>query len=500
VIGLMAGNETVDEASGVRVMQFATPMAAVMGLLFAAFPPVAHSLALAREQRIAKRLRGTPLPTWAYLVGRVGGAVILSVASVVAMLSVGVVAYEFQVQWRSALAALVTLGTGVACLAALGLAVGALARSASMAQTAAIASALVVAFLSGLMTFGLTPPAWMDTLAAAFPLRYLLDALGDQVNPFLSGPGWDLAALAVPATWGAGAIALAAWALQREPGATSARAGARRGARPSPAGPSAVQASSARPPSNLAMVLDQTRWANTGALRDVGWVFFAIAMPVGLYALMAAQVADAFFGPAQMAFGLYFAVGMAVYGASITAFVNMPEAVAQARDRGLLKRLRGTPLAPWQFLAGRTSSVVWIAFATAILVFAVGLGFFGVEIAIGGLAPAVGVFLLGTLTLAACGYMMAALAPSGRAIGVMSVAIVLPLAFISDVFPFGGTMPEWLTTIGALFPMRHFVHALGAALNPGSVGIDPVNLLVLGAWLLGATAVAVVRFSWEPRR
>src|SRR5512140_3340318 len=60
VIGLMAGNEAVDAATGVRVMQFATPMAAVLGLLLSAYPPVAYSLALAREQKITKRLRGTP--------------------------------------------------------------------------------------------------------------------------------------------------------------------------------------------------------------------------------------------------------------------------------------------------------------------------------------------------------------------------------------------------------------------------------------------------------
>ena len=55
-------------------MQFATPMAAVLGVLLSAYPPVAYGLALAREQKILKRLRGTPLPPSAYLVGRVGGA------------------------------------------------------------------------------------------------------------------------------------------------------------------------------------------------------------------------------------------------------------------------------------------------------------------------------------------------------------------------------------------------------------------------------------------
>lgn len=496
VIGLMAGNEAVDEATGVRVMQFATPMAAVMGLLFSAYPPVAYSLALAREQKITKRLRGTPLPTWSYLLGRVGAAVILSVASVLVMLAIGVVAYDLQVQWRSVLASLVTVGVGIACLAALGLAVGALASSASMAQTFAIASAIVVAFLSGLMTFGLTPPAWMDATASLFPLRHLLDPLRDQFNPFLDGTGWDLQALAMLAAWGAAGVVVATWALRREPRASAAPTAV---GQPS-AAREGLRAAEPGRPSPRAMVLEQTRWANTAALRDAGWVFFAVAMPVGLYALMASQLGDSEFRPAGMPFALYFAVGMAAYGASITAFINMPEAVASARDRGLLKRLRGTPLTPWEYLAGRTTSVLWIALLTAVLVFAAGLLFFNLEISAEGVPLALVLLLFGTLTLAACGYALAALAPSGRAMAVLSLGILLPLAFVSDVFPFGGTMPDWMTTLGAIFPLRHFVHALAATLNPDSTGIAWTNLAMMGAWLIGATIVALRWFRWEPKR
>ncbi len=50
VIGFLAGNATVDEDSGVRVMQFVTPTAVVMGVLYAAWPTVATALATAREQ------------------------------------------------------------------------------------------------------------------------------------------------------------------------------------------------------------------------------------------------------------------------------------------------------------------------------------------------------------------------------------------------------------------------------------------------------------------
>jgi ABC-type multidrug transport system permease subunit len=496
LIGLMAGNATVDASSGVRVMQFATPTAAVMGLLFSAYPPVANSLALAREQKITKRLRGTPLPMWAYLLGRVGAAVLLAAVSVAVMLAVGVIAYGVQLQARTAIATIVTIGAGVGCLAAIGLAVGALAPSGTMAQTFSIASAVAVSFLSGMMTMGLTAPAWMDAIASVFPVRHVLRSLQDQFDPFTTGSGFDPVAFAVLAAWAAAGIVIAGWALRREPRSAATTAPRYR----TPAGRRGLQATAPGRPSAIALVLQQTGWASTTARRDVGWVLFAVGMPVGLYALMASQMSGTQFEQGGLPFALFFAVGMAVYGAAVTAFLNMPEAVVTARDRGLLKRLRGTPLAPWQYLAGRTTAVLWIGTLTGALVFATGILAFGVTLRVAAVPLALAIFLLGTLTLAACGYAVAAVVPSGRAMGVIGLAILLPLSFLSDIFPFGGALPDLLATVGALFPLRHFVQALTAAVDPDGASVAWRDLGVMVLWLVGAAFVAVRRFGWEPRR
>jgi ABC-type multidrug transport system permease subunit len=495
LIGILAGNEAVDEVTGVRVMQFVTPTAAAIGVLFAAFPTVANSLGLAREQKITKRLRGTPLPTWAYLLGRVGAAVILATAAVVVMLGIGVVAYEVQIQWRTALATIATLIVGIGCLAALGLAVGAVARSASVAQTFSIAAAVVLMFISGMMVVGTAQPEWMKTIGSIFPVRHLLTSLQDQFNPFLGGAGWNLGSLAVMVAWGIGGVAVGTWALRREPTAMTTPVAIRRVG----VVREGLAASEPGRPGTLALLLDQTRWANLTAWRDAGWVFFAVVMPVGLYALMASMYGDVGFRPNGMAMVFFFACGMAAYGAGVTAFVNMPEAVATQRDRGVLKRLRGTPLGSWQYLAGRTASVLWIALLTAVLVFAVAIVFFGAKISIEGLPMGLGVVVLGTLTLAACGYALAAVAPSGKAMGVISLAILLPLSFFSDVFLIGDT-PEWIGTVGSIFPLRHFVHGLAAVLNPDGPTVPWTNLAVMSAWLVAAALVAVRWFRWEPKR
>ena len=494
LIGILAGNDAVDEASGVRVMQFVTPTAAVIGMLFAAYPPVAYGLGQAREQGILKRLAGTPLPSWAYLAGRAVAAFLLALAAVAVMLLVGVLAYDVQIVWRTLPATIVTVTFGIVSFTLLGLAVGAVAPSASIAQSIATGTAVAVAFVSGLFTVGLQVPAALESVASILPVQPLAVALRNQFNPFIEGNGWDVEALAVMAVWGIAGLLVAVWALRRTPvtarsvAVTAAPAAAARAAA------SARHAGAGR----FGMLVDQVGWATRASLRDAGVVFFAVAMPVGLYALMAASYPSEALDGAGRSFAFVFACSMSVYGIAMVAFINNPESVATARDRRVLKRLRGTPLASWQYLAGRTAAVIWIGALITVLVFGVGIAIFGLRLAgLEGLVAAALVLLLGALTLAACGYALVAVTTSRRAVATVGLGILLPLAFFSDIFVVG-SVPDWMATVGSLFPLRHFVHALIAALDPAGMSIQGTDLAVMAAWLVGATVVAIRRFRWEP--
>lgn len=494
IIGMLAGNEAVDEATGVRLMQFVTPTAAAMGVLFAALPTVANSLALAREQKIAKRLAGTPLPTWVYLLGRVGGAVIFATAAIVVMLAIGVIAYDVQIQSRTMLATAVTLVMGIACLAALGLAIGALARSANTAQSVALGGAVLLAFISGMMVPSGSLSSWMATVSGFFPVRRLLTSIQEQFNPFKTGGGWQPLDLAVLAVWAIGGLIVAAWALRREP-TTSVGPVEAHATRAAGGG---LRSSAPGRPAAAALVVDQTWAANTIAWRDLGFVFFGVAMPVGLYALMASQYSDSGYRPHDMPFAFFFMASMAAYGAAVTAFVSVAEVVAMARDRRVLKRLRGTPLAPWQYLAGQTTWSLGIAFVVAALTLGVGTLLFKAHISPEGLPLAVGVMVLGTLTLAACGFALVAIVPSGRSLAAVGLAILLPLSFFSDVFAVGQA-PDWMAAVGSIFPLRHFVLALASSLDPAGISIPWTNLAVMTTWLVGASLVAIRFFRWEPK-
>ncbi|HVM20432.1 MAG TPA: ABC transporter permease, partial [Egibacteraceae bacterium] len=196
LIGLVSGNPVIDPSSGLRLAQFLTPAMAVFGTAIAAFGTLAIMVATERDQGILKRLRGTPLPAWGYLAGRLIFICMVGLVSVALVVVVGVALYGVQIVWSKAPAALLTLIVGLACLAALGLAVAALVSIAEAVSAVTNGILIPLAFISGLFTAGELPD-WLRQVSAAFPLRPYFESLSEAFNPFTPGAGVDWGALAV---------------------------------------------------------------------------------------------------------------------------------------------------------------------------------------------------------------------------------------------------------------------------------------------------------------
>jgi len=107
------------------------------------------------------------------------------------------------------------------------------------------------------------------------------------------------------------------------------------------------------------------------------------------------------------------------------------------------------------------------------------------------------VLVVGTLALATCGFVLAALLPNARAVGAVGLVVLLPLAFFSEVLFLDG--PEWMGSVGALFPLLHFQNALTQARDPAGSELSGTDLAVLATWGVVAAAVAVRSFRWQPR-
>jgi ABC-type transport system involved in multi-copper enzyme maturation permease subunit len=427
------------------------------------------------------------------------GASLFALLSVAAVLVVGVVAYDVRIPGPRLAAAAATLLMAVLCYVTVGLAIAAVVRSGAAAQAVSIAAVVVLSFVSGLFTgFGAPLPELMTRVADLFPVLPVTEALQDQFDPFHTGPGWSGRALAVTAAWTVLGALVAAHGLRSTDRSPSATVGGRH----TEAGVTQPVASVTVPlpaaeeghPTVLSTVTAQALAGLRATWRDPGAVFFAVLMPVGLYAFLSTVV------PADtMPFGVPVstsnAASMVAWGVGVTAFLNLPEAVARSRDSGVLKRLRGTPLTPARYLAGRIVTALVVNSALAALVVALGVAALDLTVTVSGVLLGWLLVLLGTLSLAALGFLLATVVPSGRTFGAVGLVVLLPLAFVSDVLLTGG--PDWMGTVGSLFPLRHLQHALVAALDPAGASVSWGAVSVMTVWLLAAGALAVRFFPWE---
>ncbi|MEE4236223.1 MAG: ABC transporter permease [Anderseniella sp.] len=242
-------------------------------------------------------------------------------------------------------------------------------------------------------------------------------------------------------------------------------------------------------------------------------MFFVIAMP-----LMLLLVLTQLFGNERIeGLGLntaqFYTPALAVFGVVMACYTYLAVSTATARDLGILKRIRGTPMPPWVYICARILAVSVIAFTSLVLVIGTGALVFGVEIIWDRVPAAIIVAIAGALCFAALGMMITALFRSSETVQAATSATIMPLAFISDIFvrPNSETS-EWIPVIGNMFPLRHFSVAFQHAFDhayegsgfalPDSEGIVfsiLPHLGVMALWGIGAAFIAARFFNWDTR-
>jgi ABC-2 type transport system permease protein len=209
------GNAPVESyGETLRFAQFYTPAIAVPSLVTACYTTIVMGLAYARDDGLLKRVRGTPLPMAIYLGAWVTGAAVVGLGAVVLLFAVAVPAFGVHVYLDTLPVAVVTLVLGAGCLAALGVAVASLVKSAEQAQPVVQLTFLPLSFISGIWFPLDGAPGWLVSVAEAFPLYHLVQAFGGAFAP---DGGWPVVHLAVLAIWTAGALFVAARRFTWEP-------------------------------------------------------------------------------------------------------------------------------------------------------------------------------------------------------------------------------------------------------------------------------------------
>lgn len=235
--------------------------------------------------------------------------------------------------------------------------------------------------------------------------------------------------------------------------------------------------------------------------RNPAATFFTLVLPLIFLFIFTGLFGNEELRPGVRVATFYVPGILALAIVSATA-LNVAITMTTRRERGMLKRVRGTPMPPWVFIASQAIAGVVLAMIMTVLIVVIGRLVFDVSLAVEGVPSLVITVTLGAVAFAAIGLALTTIIPSEDAAPAVTNAIFLPLYFISDVFIIDDDTPEFIQFLGDLFPIKHLSVSLQESFDPFLDGAPWPwrHWLVIAAWGAFAAVVAVRSFRWVPRR
>jgi ABC-2 type transport system permease protein len=208
IFATVFGDQTIDVRGGIDTTAYYVPAIITLAVISATMQNLAMTLVIAREDGRLKRGRGTPMPAWVFIAGRVGNAIVLALIMLVLVAGLGRVLYGVAIPWAQLPEIVAVLVVGAATFCCLGIALTAATPSQDAAAPIVNALLLPLYFLSGVFIPEDELPRGVTGFASHFPVRDFFQAFFDAYVPG-GAAGLDWGNLAVVAAWGVAGLLLA---------------------------------------------------------------------------------------------------------------------------------------------------------------------------------------------------------------------------------------------------------------------------------------------------
>lgn len=269
-----------------------------------------------------------------------------------------------------------------------------------------------------------------------------------------------------------------------------------------------VTATRGRRPGAGALALRQGRLEITQFLRSRESVVFTMGFPIIMILIFASIFGGTIGGGVK--FTQYFITGMIATGLMTVSFQNLGIWIPIERDRGVLKRYRGTPMPKWVWFAGKVIMVVAIGIAETALLLAVAVALFDLDLpgTAGKWFTFGWVAVLGVTACTLCGIAISSLARTARSGSAVVTPVALVLQFISGVFFVFTDLPTWMQQVAALFPLKWMCQGLRSVFLPESFGAQEPGgsfelgrvAVVLALWCVIGVVLCLTTFRWTTKR
>lgn len=179
-----------------------------------------------------------------------------------------------------------------------------------------------------------------------------------------------------------------------------------------------------------------------------------------------------------------------------TGLLSIAITMASYRERGVLRRLRATPLRPAAILAAQVVvNFAMTLLGALILVIAARL-VYGLRFG-GSALNVLGAFTLSSLSFFALGFLLAGLAPTARAANIMGMVLYFPQLFLSGAtFP-KEIFPHTVRLVSRLLPLTYVVDLLQGLWFGEAWSEYLLAVVVLAGMLVVGVALSAPFFRWE---
>ncbi len=193
----------------------------------------------------------------------------------------------------------------------------------------------------------------------------------------------------------------------------------------------------------------------------------------------------------------WFFPGLLAMNMMFSALWGVGYVVVRYRKNGTLKRLKATPLTALEYLSAQMLSRIFLLMFTLIIVWFGSNLIFNFHVQ-GSLILIFFLFFLGGLSLSSLGLILAARGTSEEFTSGVLNFISWPMMFLSEVWFSLEGAPEWIKTMGNIFPLKHMIQAVRKVMNEGAVLVDVQSeCLFIIIFTIISLGLAALLFSWN---
>jgi ABC-2 type transport system permease protein len=237
-------------------------------------------------------------------------------------------------------------------------------------------------------------------------------------------------------------------------------------------------------------------------------VVFTLAFPVILLLIFGSILNFSIQG--GLKFTQYFVPGILAVGLFGASFQTLAIQISLERDKGILKRLEGTPMPPSAYFIGKIIMVFAIVTLEIIVLLAVSVALGKVDLPTDWhrYVTLIWVTLAGVASGSLLGMAFSSVARSGKAAPAVVTPVALVLQFISGVYSVFTQFPMFLQYAGAFFPLKWIAQGYRSVFLPDSYAqfeagggweLERIGLILL-AWAVGGLLLTLRTFRWRAGR